>query len=217
MIASYTSKEKNELVKKYEPLINKITKQFHEKVCCDWDTIKSMAYEGFVLAINHYDPEKSSMTFMQYAAYECCNNIKTCLTNESRTVKLPWDEQKKLKAAGKSTFISHSIDVTRDDDGEDKSQTTNKLPTGMITMDKFSDGDVFEYLYSRLEEKFPKDWCEIFYMTYGLKNYEEVKNQDIAKYFNVSDGLISQKRKKMIDFIRQDNDLCEMLSSLLES
>ena len=40
--------------------------------------------------------------------------------------------------------------------------------------------------------------------------------QEIAKEYNVSNGLISQKIKKIVEFIRKDEDLCEMLGQLLE-
>ena len=52
-------------------------------------------------------------------------------------------------------------------------------------------------------------------MTFGLKGFDETPNQDIAKFFGVSEGLISQKKKKIIEWIRKDTELCEMLSNLL--
>ena len=42
--------EKNNLVKQYEPLVNKITKQFADKVNVSWEDVKSMAYEGLAIA-----------------------------------------------------------------------------------------------------------------------------------------------------------------------
>ena len=46
---------------------------------------------------------------------------------------------------------------------------------------KFSDGDIFDTLYSKLEDKFSKRDCDIFYMTFGLKDYDVIKGKDIAK------------------------------------
>ena len=57
----------NELVEQYEPLVNKITKQFVDKVKVSWDDVKSMAYEGLAIAFNTYDSERSKMTFVQFA------------------------------------------------------------------------------------------------------------------------------------------------------
>ena len=48
----------NELVTKYEPLVNKITKQFVDKVKVSWDDVKSMAYEGLAIAFKTYNSER---------------------------------------------------------------------------------------------------------------------------------------------------------------
>lgn len=211
-MASYTSKQKNELTKQYEPLINKLTGQFYASVQMDWDSIKSMAYEGFALALNKYDESKSSMSFMSFAAFEMRNNIMTRLTEESRTVKLPFEEQKRRKESGEPLFNSVSIDrsVREDDDIKPR-----EIVMGMYETARFADGDVFSYLYERLEEKFPQRECDMFYMSFGLKGFEDTPNQDIAKKFGVSEGLVSQKKRKIIDWIRTDRDLCEMLSNLV--
>ena len=211
-MANYTDKQKNELTKQYEPLINKLTGQFYATVQMDWDSIKSMAYEGFALALNKYDESKSSMSFMSFAAFEMRNNIMTRLTEESRTVKLPFEEQKRRKESGEPLFNTVSIDrsVREDDDIKPR-----EIVMGMYETARFDDGDIFSYLYERLEEKFPQRECDMFYMSFGLKGYEETPNQDIAKKFHVSEGLVSQKKRKILDWIKTDRDLCEMLSNLV--
>lgn len=213
-IMKFTDTERNEMVVKYEPLINKLTAQFYHKTVSDWQSIKSMAYEGFVLAMNKFDPERSKMSFMSFAAFEMRNNIMTCLTNESRTVKLPFEEQKKLKESGRSTFNSVSIDHKYNgDDGDDLKPRETVM--GMAVAAKFDDGDIFDCLYTKLEDRFNTQICEIFYMTFGLKGYEETPNKEIAKHFGVSEGRISQRKKEVIEFIRNDGELCEMLANLL--
>lgn len=216
----YTPQEKDQLVKQYEPLINKIAGQFYPEVksTVDWDWLKSMAYEGFALAINKYDPKRSSMSFMSFAGYSILNNIRQCLTDESRTVKLPFEEQKKRKEQGQTLFTSVSIDhcTWAQDNDNDDDYRPREMKMGVYTPAKFADGDVFNYLYQRLEERFPQRECEMFYMTFGLKNFQETPNQNIAAHFGVSEGLVSQKKRKIIDWIKQDIDLCEVLSNLLQ-
>ena len=70
-------------------------------------------------------------------------------------------------------------------------------------------------MYTRLEENFTQKECEIFYKVFGLKGFEETKGKDVAKQLGVSEGLISQKIKKITSWIRKDNDICEMLQNLL--
>lgn len=212
-IDMFTTQEKNQLVVQYEPLINKLTAQFFHKVQYNWDDLKSYAYEGFALALNKYDSERSEMSFMSFAAYEMRNNIMTRLTEESRTVKLPFEEQKRRKERGETLFTSVSIDRPSRN-SEDENLRPRETAMGMSIGAKFDDGDIFEYLYSRLEDRFPQRECEMFYMTFGLKGYDEIPNRDIAQHFGVSEGLVSQKKKKILEFIRKDSEFCEMLTNL---
>jgi len=55
----------------------------------------------------------------------------------------------------------------------------------------------------------------MFYRIFGLKGFDDEKGKDVAKYFGVSEGLVSQKIKKMILFIRGDEELNEMLANLI--
>ena len=42
-----------------------------------------------------------------------------------------------------------------------------------------------------------------------------MKGKDIAKEYNISEGLVSQKIKRITTWIRKDNELCEMLANLV--
>lgn len=209
-----TEAQKNELVEQYTPLINKLTKQFFDsnQGMCSWSDLYSMALEGFALAISKYDSERSAMTFTQYAAYAIRNNILTCLNEETRTVKLSAYAQKVVIANGGTLFNTVSIDqpITNDEDAKPRD-----MVMGMYEEEKFSNGDVFKYLYSRLEDQFNQRDRDMFYKIFGLHGFDETPNKDIAKEYGVSEGLVSQRVKKVINWIKQDRDLCEMLSSII--
>lgn len=213
-----TNREKNKLVAQYEPLVNKLTKQFVDKVHAPWDDIKSYAYEGLAIAMNTYDADKSSMTFTQFAGFAIRNNILTSLNNELRTVKLSAYAQKKAIDSGEAVFNTVSIegDWTPGNDngytGTLKTKEWMQLKTDAI----FADGDIFETLYCTLEDNFSARDCEIFYMTFGLKDYDVIKGKDIAVHFNISKSSVSIKVNNIIEFIRKDNDLMEILSNLLK-
>lgn len=212
-----TEFEKNELVKKYEPLVNKMVRQFSEKVHAPWDDIKSMAYEGLAIAINTYDSERSNMNFTQFAGFAIRNNILTSLNNELRTVKLSAYAQKKVVEYGESTFNTISIDsLHTNDDNTHIGMSSSKYYSAMSVEAKFDDGDVFETLYYELENNFSDRDCKIFYMTFGLKNYDITKGKDIAELFNVSKGTVSVRVNIMINFIRKNEDLMEILANLLK-
>jgi RNA polymerase sigma factor (sigma-70 family) len=216
-----TDTERNTLIKSHEPLVNKLTKQFVDKVNVPWDDVKSMAYEGLAIALNSYDPDRSKMSFLQYAGFAIRNNILTGLNNELRTVKLSAYAQKKAVERGDAVFNSVSIDYTNNDSPTDSGYGFTGAPkrnewSKLSTSDKWSDGDVFETLYSKLEENFSSRDCEIFYMTFGLKGHDEIKGKDIAEYFGISRSLVSVKIKGIIGFIQKDTDLVEILANLLK-
>lgn len=212
-LTSMTEREKNEFVKQYEPLVNKLTKQFTSKISVEWSIIRSMALEGLVLAMNSYDETRSEMTFTQYAAFRIRNNILTCLDDELRTVKLSNYAQKKAKESGEALFNTVSIDHSVIDD--DDSMKPREIVMGMYEPARFDDGDVYEYLYTRIQAQFPERDCKIFYKSFGLHGEDDMKGKDIAKEFNISEGLVSQKIKKIIEWIRKDTDLCEMFANLM--
>lgn len=218
MYKNITEKEKNSLTIQYESLINKITKQFTEKGCGNWEDIKSMAYEGFAIAINTYDSNKSKMNFMQFAGFAIRNNILTGLNNELRTVKLSAYAQKKAIEKGEALFNSVSIDAVNTTGNESTINTPKRSDwTKHLSEDaKFSDGDIFETLYTELENNFSQRDCEIFYRAYGLNGYDEEKGKDIAKMFGVSRSLVSIKLNSIITYIQNNKELVEILSNLLK-
>jgi DNA-directed RNA polymerase specialized sigma subunit len=213
-----TEFEKNQPVKQFEPLINKITKQFIDKGVGQWDDVKSMAYEGFAIALNTYNPDKSEMTFMQFAGFAIRNNILTSLNNELRTVKLSAYAQKKAVEHGEAVFNTVSIDVdwTLGDDNCNKGKKFNREFNKLSQEATFADGCTFETLYTKLEDNFGMRECEIFYRTFGLKDFDEEKGKDIADYFGISRSLVSIKLKEVIRYIQNDEELVEILANLLK-
>jgi RNA polymerase sigma factor (sigma-70 family) len=207
----------NAFVEQYEPLLNKLTKQFVDQVKAPWDDVKSMAYEGLVIAYNTYDPKRSNMSFVQFAGFAIRNNILTSLNNELRTVKLSAYAQKKAAEIGEAMFNSVSMDNKCSNDATESISAPKTKDWAQLSVSaKWSDGDVFETLYSKLEDNFASRDCEIFYMTFGLNGHDEVKGKDIAEYFNISPSLVSIKLKSIISFIQKDEDLIEILTNLLK-
>lgn len=208
-----TELQKNKLALQYQPLVNKLTKQFFDKGLTQWDQIESMAWEGLAIAMNNYDEKRSKMNFTQYAAFSIRNNILTSLDNELRTVKMSNYMQKKAQINGDALFTTISINRSYNEDDEYRAPKEFKF--NAYTKPKFDDGDIFEYVYNRLESQFPERDCKMFYKAFGLKGYDDTKGKDIAKEYGVSEGLVSQKIKKMTTFIRKDSSMCEMFQNLL--
>ena len=174
-----------------------------------------MAYEGLAIAINTYDETKSKMTFLQYAAFAIRNNILTSLDNELRTVKMSAYAQSIAKERGDALFTSVSMTTICGESGNDDRDVISKeYKNGLYEGASFQYGDIYDYIYQRINDTFSERDCQMFYMSFGINGFEEMKGKDIAKTLGVSEGLVSQKVKKIITFIRKDDDLCEMLSNL---
>ena len=209
-----TLREQNELVKQYTPLVNKMIMQFYKKNTTSWENLKSMALEGLALAFKNYDPKRSKMNFTQFAAFAIRNNILTGLDNELRVVKLSAYAQKKVAEKGDALWNTVRVNmVPSQSDNENKKPLEIKL--GMYENEKFSDGDVLGYLCIRVESQFTEEFYKAFYMKFGLNGFEEMKGCEIAKEIGVSEAQVSQRVKKVIEWIRKDNELCEVLSNLL--
>jgi DNA-directed RNA polymerase specialized sigma subunit len=145
----------------------------------------------------------------------------TGLNNELRTVKLSAYAQKRAAERGDAVFNSVSIDLNIKDNPTESGFGFKNAPRRnewdkLSTSDKWSDGDIFETLYSKLEDNFPTRDCEIFYMTFGLNGHDEIKGKDIADYFGISRSLVSVKVKSVIKFIQRDEELVEILANLLK-
>ena len=210
-----TEAQKNQMAIQYQPLVMKLTKQFYDRGLTQWDQVESMAWEGLALAMKNYDEERSKMTFTQYAAFAIRNNILTSLDNELRTVKMSNYMQKKAVERGDALFTTVSMDKHCNDEDDSNSFRHKAFKFNAYAKPSFSDGDIFEYVYTRLEDQFSERDCTMFYKTFGLKGFEDTKGKDIAKEYGVSEGLVSQKIKKMTSFIRKDSSMCEMLQNLM--
>lgn len=82
----HTEFERNELAKKYLPLVKKISNQFLNSSPLEYDEIEGFAWEGFVLAMNKYDPTKSGMSFTSYAAFGIKNAIMNGINSSGQTI-----------------------------------------------------------------------------------------------------------------------------------
>ena len=217
-----TLAERNTIAKDYEPLVNKITKQMYTKNAgrISWDDIKSMAYEGLVIAMNTYDPNRKTkngkpLNFTQFAAWSILNNIRTKLSEECRTVKMSAYMQAKAVEKGLSTFESKGFEDTPDDDENvNSSKIFNSLKNTLYSNPKWEDGDIESFIYMKIESKFDKMDVELFYRFYGLHGYEEEKVMDLADELNVTSGRISQRIKKVVNYIKEEAELCEAIARL---
>lgn len=215
---------RNQLAIQFKPLIVKIVSQESKKLKTDWKTLESMAYEGFAIALNIYDPERSKMDFKSFAAYAMLNNIRNCSQIELHTVKLTAYMRDQVLAAGGTTFTTVSVDKFFASSGSGPvGYESNRIDKRMLEMKygiyenaKFADGDPMELLKYQIDTHCKAVDVECFCKYYGLFGYEETPVYKIAKEMDVTSGRVSQRIKTVLKYIKTDELLMDSLKSMTE-
>ena len=92
-----TEQERNELAKKYLPLVKKISTKMYKNSSMDYEEIEGFAWAGFTKAMDTYDPSLSNMTFLQFAGFGIRNAILNGQTQNGSTIKISYYMRKKMK------------------------------------------------------------------------------------------------------------------------
>ena len=187
----------NEMVKKYEPLVHKLAHQMERTSNFSYEDLVQYGFEGLLTAFKTYR-ETEKQTFIQYAAWQIRYAILNANNNEGHLVKYSYYQQKK-----ETKMCINSID--------------NDENTLQIEYTEGCDiSSVRSVLYHELELKFSTRDCDIFYRTYGLKNYDYEKSKDVAKMYNISSASVTVINKKIIQYIKDNSKLMDIMSELLK-
>jgi hypothetical protein len=231
--AAAPAEVRNQIARQFEPLVNKIVSQWHRRLKTDWYTLKSMAYEGLTIAMNTYDPERSQMNFTQFAAFAMLNNIRNCSCTELHTVKLTSYTQEQIKKTqadvaadaevcenaapgiGATTFTTVSISAVMNPAGDNENMN-REMRYGVYESAKFEDGDPMELLKTEVDTHCNATDAYCFYSFFGVCGVPEKQVTELAAELNVTSGRISQRIKKVLDYIKSNEDICEAMASLLE-
>ena len=202
----HTEFERNELAKKYLPLVKKISNQFLNSSPLEYDEIEGFAWEGFVLAMNKYDPTKSDMSFTSYAAFGIKNAIMNGINSSGQTIAVSLYNRKKMVEKGEN--IPTSVSLEKNFENED-----HLLSLG------FEDDVVFDnpwkVMLDKVKANFDEEYVDIFCSIYGLDGHDVEKGKDIAERLGISGCLVTKRTKKIIEFIKNDKELSSILRDLL--
>ena len=225
-----TEKGRNAVTKQYEPLVNKICRQYVGKSNLDYDELKSAAYTGLTFAMNRYGKRNKSeadndklvsKTFGQYAAYWIRAHILEDIKNVSRTVRISTSQQQKERdETGKNTrnnSVSGDKTVGSDDEGN---KTLFDFMGGSEDAGRSIDNEdldkLWKQIYDRLEKNFDAQTMDIWYSFYGLNDHKQMKNKDLAAKYGLSTSNVTYYLFKVNSFIKKDKRMFQMFTDVYE-
>lgn len=209
---------RNEIAIQYRPLVFKVANQIASKSGARLEDCISAGNVGLVYAIDNYK-EGQTQTFTQYSAYMIRFFILNDLNDNAHTIRVNRDQQKALQSRGMSVNLTRSLDAEiPNSDGETTLQRYVKgddESTVYMSVDPDEDSRWNE-LIEKLGRVFSKRDMDIFCSTFGLQGRDEVKGKDLAKKYGVSAAAVTQVRNKIINFLKKDKEMQEILVSIMQ-
>ena len=232
---------RNEVAKKYTPLVKKIAASWIGVTAFDYDQLISYAYEGLIYAMDSYGKKSNkqkkreelgaeeidmdkykSYTFLSYAAQMMRSRILDAIKNDSRIVRIPISQQNKEKE--EQGFIAKSNTVSGDQpikNGDEEGQTLFNFVGGIdnpgIKIDKEEIDKLWDDICKALEEKFGEKTMDIFYNYFGWGGRKKISGKDMAaKYHYKSAASITAEVVKVLNFIKKDKNMFARFTDIYE-
>lgn len=214
-----TAQGRNDIIKMYAPIVNKIVNQYVGKSKLTRSDLMSAAMEGFAKAMDQWDRSKNQL-FKTYLSYRVQQQILNDIDKYSHTLSagksIPWHLNKK---DGPHPLDAVSIDgLSKNDDEEIKQDRLASLGYNDDERNEEADVERWKKVFNILEKKFKQRDLDIFYRYFGLNGYKREKSKDIAKMYGMSEGNIRNSViNKIIAFLKKDKGALELLMDLKES
>lgn len=226
-----SEKGRNEVAKRYTPLVNKIAHQWKGKVNLTNDEIMSAAWEGLTNAMNGYGKKKSlntdeeeqrvrATTFGQYAAYAIRFAILGDVKNVSQNVRIPVSVQNKERKEKGMNRKTNTISGDKKIGDDEKSKTLFDMVGGVDTSERDMDeqdlNKLWKNVFNLLDKEFDKKVMFAWYSFMGLNGYDKLKNKEIADKLKCNPSLISYYCTTVNNFIRKDETIMKMMTEIYE-
>lgn len=211
-----TAQGRNDVIKMYTPIVNKIVNQYVGKSKLTRSDLMSAAMEGFAKAMDQWDRSKNQL-FKTYLSYRVQQQILNDIDEHGHSLSgTNWYATNKY---GSEMLDAVSIDgLSRDEDGEIKQDRLAALGYTDDGRNEEADVEQWKKVFDILEKKFKQRDLDIFYRYFGLNGYKREKSKDIAKMYGMSEGNIRNSViNKMIAFLKKDKGALELLMDLRES
>lgn len=211
-----TAQGRNDIIKMYTPIVNKIVNQYVGKSKLTRSDLMSAAMEGFAKAMDQWDRSKNQL-FKTYLSYRVQQQILNDIDEHGHSLSgTNWYATSKY---GSKMLDAISVDgLSRNDDDEIKQDRLAALGYSDDERNEEADVEQWKKVFNILEKKFKQRDLDIFYRYFGLNGYKREKSKDIAKMYGMSEGNIRNSViNKMIAFLKKDKGALELLMDLRES
>lgn len=221
---------RNDVARKYDPLVHKIAKDFYGKSNLDYEDLLSAGRRGLVYAMNGYGKKTKrnaadletivSKTFTQYAAFMIRISILEDIKDVSQTVRVPISQQNKERQETgrntKSNTVSGDKEVGSSGDEGNKSLFDFMGGTDNATRDIDEEDlqKLWDALYKKLEEKFDKTTLEIWYSSFGINGREKMKKKELAEKYGIVPSNVSYYLYKVNSYINSDKKILGMMEDI---
>lgn len=204
-------KGRNMVAKEFRPLMAKIVNQWDGQCPLDRELLYMQAEYGLVYAMNHFK-EGTSQNFIQYAAWCMRNWILNGIAEFGSTVRINPGRRKKMLDEGESVYVT--VPIERDGSQEPEINRYICQNPEEIEFETVPKETVMKRLTDFVDSRFNERAKDIFYSTYELKGHKKMKGVELCKKYNCTAPLISQINRSVIDAIRENKSLMEVLDSI---
>ena len=232
---------RNEIAKRYLPLVHKIANSWIGKTALDKDELFAAGMRGLGEAMKAYGKKSDraikrgididmskykSYTFLQFAAQYIRIFILEDVKDNSHLVRIPRSRQAKDKAEkgyiAKSNSVSGDKGLGSKDGGEGK--TLFDIVGGMENptkeMDQREIESIWDSIMKDLEEKFGPKTIDIFknHFGFGITSGEKkLSGKEMAKKYGYnSPSSITAEITKVINFIKKDKAMFKKFQDIFE-
>ena len=228
-----SEKGRNDIAKKYDPLVWKIARDFIGKSNFDLSELHAIGSEGLVWAMNKYgkkntkstssDENVKAYTFKSWAGYCIRIAILEAIKDQGHLVRIPRSQQaKERKEKGhntRNTSISVETPVGKDKDGNTK-RLIDKIGDYEREGKSLEERDnerLWAEIDNKLRKKFDDRTLEIFYSWFGLFGYEKLSGKEMmAKYGFKNPSNINANNYKVMNYMKSNPEMMNALRELYE-
>lgn len=230
-----TEKGRDRCARQYANLVTAIASKYKGSGL-DWNGLVSAGYLGLTKAMNDYHkPDEyvdvedgidnetkkevkkyKALSFKQYAGWRIRQQILNDINDLSRTVRISQYQYEKNKKEGntKGNFNVVSVDQSIDDEGQTLVDRLSQFSNGNDAF-KSDTKAQWEKLYKLIDDRFSTRTASIFYKSFGLHGYKQMRGVEIAKELGITGAAVSMSVKDVMKFIKSNKAAAELLQDLL--